>query len=207
MNLMEMTMSDYQSALSSKEPTPGGGTASAVALGHSAALISMVASLTIGNDKWQDGWGVSESAIELSSKVMDLSATLAEKDSLAFDKVMEAFRLPKSTEEEKNIRHENIRQATLHAAEIPFDTACLALDLLIIINDLSQVCNGNAVSDIGVAALLASAGCKGALFNVEINMNSLPSEVGQSMRTRLPKINHQCREISKEIMHNVKSRL
>ena len=98
--------------------------------------------------------GVSESAIELSSKAMDLSATLAEK-TVMFDKVMEAFRLPKSTEEEKNIRLKNIRQATLHAAEIPFDTACLALDLLVIINDLSQVCNGNAVSDIGVAALLA----------------------------------------------------
>ncbi|MEC7228932.1 MAG: cyclodeaminase/cyclohydrolase family protein, partial [Candidatus Thermoplasmatota archaeon] len=101
MNLMEMTMNEYQSALSSKQPTPGGGTASAVALGHSAALISMVANLTVGNDKWQDGWDASESAIDLSMKVMELSATLAEKDSSAFDKVMEAFRLPKSTEEEK----------------------------------------------------------------------------------------------------------
>ena len=72
---------------------------------------------------------------------------------------------------------------------------------------LSLLGNGNAISDVGVAALLASAGCKGALFNVEINLNSLPEDYGLEMREGMELINNECRTTSKEIMHNVKDRL
>jgi len=72
---------------------------------------------------------------------------------------------------------------------------------------LSLHANANAISDVGVAALLASAACKGALFNVEINLNSLPEDYGVEMRDNIAAINEKCRELSKIIMSNVKTRL
>ena len=207
LNWMEITLQEFQSKLASKSPTPGGGTASAVALGQSAALVAMVSNLTIGNEKWKDGWQASESALEIANNTMDEAAILATADSDAFDRVMDAFKLAKNTDEEKQNRRNEIRNSTLHAAEIPYRTANLSLSILEQMKDLSLHANANAISDVGVAALLASAACKGALFNVEINLNSLPEDYGVEMRENLDKINEKCRELSKVIMHNVKKRL
>ena len=207
LNWMEITLQEFQSKLASKSPTPGGGTASAVALGQSAALVAMVSNLTIGNEKWKEGWQASESALEVANNTMDEAAILATADSDAFDRVMDAFKLAKNTDEEKQNRRSEIRNSTLHAAEIPYRTANLSLNILEQMKDLSLHANANAISDVGVAALLASAACKGALFNVEINLNSLPEDYGVEMRENLDKINEKCRELSKVIMHNVKKRL
>ena len=207
MNWNSLTLDEFQSSLASKSATPGGGTASAVALGQSAALVAMVSRLTMGNEKWQDGWNHSQSALDTASEVMESSNRLAIEDSQAFDEVMNAFKLPKSTEVETGLRKESIRKATLLAAEVPYNTASLAIKLLERMEPLSKSCNANAVSDVGVACLLATAGCKGALFNVEINLNSLPVDIGSDMRNNIEQINERCREMSKAIMHNVKSRL
>lgn len=207
MNWNSLTLDEFQSSLASKSATPGGGTASAVALGQSAALVAMVSRLTMGNEKWQDGWNHSQSALDTASEVMESSNRLAIEDSQAFDEVMNAFKLPKSTEVEIGLRKESIRKATLLAAEVPYNTASLAIKLLERMEPLSKSCNANAVSDVGVACLLATAGCKGALFNVEINLNSLPVDLGSDMRNNIEQINERCRELSKAIMHNVKSRL
>lgn len=207
MNWNSLTLDEFQSSLASKSATPGGGTASAVALGQSAALVAMVSRLTMGNEKWQDGWNHSQSALDTASEVMESSNRLAIEDSQAFNEVMNAFKLPKSTEVETGLRKESIRKATLLAAEVPYNTASLAIKLLERMEPLSKSCNANAVSDVGVACLLATAGCKGALFNVEINLNSLPVDLGSDMRNNIEQINERCREMSKAIMHNVKSRL
>ena len=204
MDWTNMTIKEFQDALSSKNPTPGGGTASAIALGQSASLVAMVANLTIGNQKWSDGWEISDSALVLANKIIENSGRLAKEDSDSFDDVMSAFKLPKETEEQKIIRRGKIRESTLKAAEIPYNTALLALDLLKIMVPLSLHGNANAISDIGVAALLATAACKGALFNVEINLNSLPEDYGVEIRENAPKVARDCRDIAKEIMHNVK---
>ena len=207
MNWMDMTLTEFQNSLSSKKPTPGGGTASAVALGQSAGLVAMVANLTIDNDKWQDGWKACEEALVLANEVMTKSGELANKDSEAFDQVMACFKMPKSTDEDKLLRRDAIRNATLYAAEIPYLTATISLQLLETMQDIVEDCNANAISDVGVAALLANAGCKGALFNVEINLNSLPDNYGESMRKNVESINNKCRAISKKIMHVVKARM
>ena len=207
MDWTELTINEFQEALSSKNPTPGGGTASALALGQSASLVAMVANLTIGNEKWSEGWKISHDALNLANRAIKESARLAEEDSDSFDKVMAAFKLPNNTEDEKTFRREAIRNCTLIAAKIPYETAVLGLDLLKIMVPLSVQGNGNAISDVGVASLLASAGCKGALFNVEINLNSLPEDYGIEMRDGVRIISDECRKASKEIMHNVKKRL
>ena len=207
MSWMDKTLNEFQRELASSAPTPGGGTACAVALGQAAALTKMVIELTLGKEKWQSGWLHAEAANDKTEEILILAGELAVQDSDAFDLVMASFRMPKSSDDEKALRREKIRQATLHAAEIPYNTACLSLDLLKLLDDLANYGNANAVSDVGVAGLLASAACKGALFNVDINLNSLPNEYGQTMRESCPKILEECSVSAREIMQSVKKRI
>lgn len=204
---MEMTVRDFQAALASSSPTPGGGTAAAIALGQASALTIMVCDLTIGKEKWKEGWEISEKSLMKAVKIMSRSGELADEDSDAFDSVMESFRLSKDTDEEKEIRRNAIRAATLTATEKPFETAQLALELLELLPGLASKGNANAVSDVGVAGLLASAACKGALFNVDINLGSLPEEMAIEIRDQIPEILEKSRSLSREIMDCVRDRI
>ena len=204
---MEMTVRDFQAALASSSPTPGGGTAAAISLGQASALTIMVCDLTLGKDKWQDGWDAANSALSSSVRIMSRAGELADEDSDAFDGVMASFKLPKDTDEEKGIRRAAIRNATLGATETPFETAELALRLLKLLPELAIKGNANAVSDIGVAGLLASAACKGALFNVDINLDSLPEEMATEIRKSAPNILDESRDLSRQIMDAVRERI
>ena len=204
---MEMTVRDFQTALASSSPTPGGGTAAAISLGQASALTIMVCDLTIGKDKWSNGWPIAEKAMLSAVKIMTRAGELADEDSDAFDDVMASFRLPKATEEEKLSRREAIRNATLLATEKPFETAKFALELLELLPELAAKGNANAVSDVGVAGLLASAACKGALFNVDINLPGLPEDMAQGIRKESPLINENARIFSRKIMDEVRDRL
>lgn len=207
MNWADMTLREFQAALSSSSPTPGGGTASAVALGQAASLSIMVCDLTLANEKWQDGWAIAEQIQTMAIPMMGRSNELATEDSQAFDRVMESFGLPKTTDEEKSNRRGAIRDATLEAAVVPFETASLALKLLTSLPDLAAMGNGNAVTDVGVAGLLASAAAKGAVFNVEINLDSLPKEMGESIRKELPELKERTRIASRAVMDAVRERM
>lgn len=204
---MEMTVRDFQAALASSSPTPGGGTAAAIALGQASALTVMVCDLTIGKEKWQEGWDIAEEAMLLSVKIMSRAGDLADEDSDAFDEVMASFKLPKGTDGEVSIRRTAIRNATLKATEKPYETAELALDLLKVLPELAKKGNANAVSDVGVAGLLASAACKGALFNVDINLGSLPDDYASEIRMNAPKIQEESRMFSRQIMDAVRDKL
>ena len=204
---MEMTVRDFQSALASSSPTPGGGTAAAIALGQASALTIMVCDLTLGKDKWQEGWDAASSALSVSVRTMSRAGLLADEDSDAFDGVMDSFRLPKESDEQKSTRRQAIRNATLTATEKPFETAKLALNLLSVLPELATTGNANAVSDVGVAGLLASAACKGALFNVDINLEGLPEDMASDIRKEAPKIQDEARILSRQIMDAVRDRM
>ena len=207
LNWMDMSVRDFQAALASSSPTPGGGTAAAVSLGQAASLAIMVCDLTIGKEKWQAGWYVAESTQELAIPMISRAGDLATEDSVAFDEVMGSFGLPKSTEEEKQERRLAIRAATLRAAEVPYETATLALNLLNNLPELARHGNGNAVTDVGVAGLLASAAAKGAVFNVEINLSGLPDDYGVDMRKELDELKEEIRLKSREVMDAVRERM
>ena len=207
MNWMDMSLGEFQEALASSDPTPGGGTAAAVALGQASALTRMVAQLTLGKDKWQSGWGDAQMAEETVERIYLRSGELAQLDSDSFDEVMIAFRMEKATDEHKASRRNSIRLATLKAAEVPFETVELGMELLSCQQALAERGNANAVSDVGVAALLASAAVKGALFNVEINLQSLPEDMGADMRQQIPELRMKCSEVSRKIMHAVHDRI
>ena len=204
---MEMTVREFQAALASSSPTPGGGTAAAIALGQASALTIMVCDLTIGKEKWQDGWSIAEKAMLLSAKIMGRAGELADEDSDAFDEVMSSFKLPKNTDEEISKRRNAIRSATLTATQKPYETAELALELLNVLPELAIKGNSNAVSDVGVAGLLASAACKGALFNVDINLGSLPEDYALEIRENAPRIKDESRVLSRQVMDAVREKL
>lgn len=207
MNWMEMTLVDFQSALASKKATPGGGTAAAVALGQAAGLTEMVCSLTIGSEKWSDGWQAAEIARLVAAEVLLDAGRLANEDSAAFDSVVAAFRMPKENEEEKLLRRDAIRQGTLHAAKVPLETAQKGMELLHTLEQLAAKGNGNAASDVGVASLLASAAVKGALFNVEINIASLPPEMASGVIEESRGMREACSQVARGIMHAVHDRI
>lgn len=203
----DRTLREFQDALASSEPTPGGGSAAGVALGQAAALSVMVSELTLGKESYSGGWEVSERIKEIATPLLNLGLELAQKDSEAFDAVVASFRLPKQTEEEKDVRRQTIRTATLGAAEVPFQTAIKSLELLKLLPELAKKGNPNAISDVGVASLLASAALKGGVFNVEINLESLPDSYGENMRSMLPRIVEDGRVFSRQCMDAVRMRL
>ena len=207
MNWMDMTLREYQAALASSSPTPGGGTAAAVALGQASALSIMVCDLTLGRDKWKDGWAIAEEVQLLAIPLLSQSGDLAKADSDAFEEVMACFSMPKETDDDKQARREAIRQTTLGAAAVPFETAQHAMNLLMKLPSLAEHGNANAITDVGVASLLASAAAKGALFNVEINLQSLPEEMGLELRQQLPSMKEAIRISAREVMDQVRNRM
>ena len=207
MSWANKSLREFQDALASDAPTPGGGSAVGVALGQAAALSIMVSDLTLSNEKFADGWAVAERVKNIAIPLLHRGLDLAIDDSDAFDAVVNSFRLPKETEDEKNQRRLAIRQATLGAAEVPYQTALSALELLQYLPELAEKGNGNAASDAGVAGLLASAALKGAVFNVQINLQSLPDDYGVEMRENLSSIIEEGRIYSRKCMDAVRMQL
>ena len=172
-NEQMMIDTDFLNELSTNSPAPGGGSVAALAGSLGAALSSMVAALThekkdmLENKPLMDEIGVE------AQELKDRLAILVEEDTQAFNKVMEANRLPVSTDEEKSIKKENLENANKYAIQIPLETAqkCLRvieLSELLVING-----NPNSVSDAGVAAEVALAGLRGACMNVMINLSAV----------------------------------
>ena len=207
MNWANVTLKEFQSALASSDPTPGGGSVAGVALGQAAALAKMVADLTLSNDKYEAGWEISKSINAVAGPLLEEGLNLAQLDSEAFDAVVAGFKMPKTTDDEKANRRNEIRNSMLGAAKVPYDTACHALDLLKLLPDLATLGNENAVSDVGVSGLLASAALKGAIFNIEINLNSLPDDYGIEMRKHLPELSSEGKIHSRLCMVAVRNRL
>ena len=202
-----MTLDEYRDTLASDSPTPGGGSAAAIALSQAAALATMVCNLTEGREKWKDGWIAAENTRSVSAPLLELGHSLASRDAIAFDQVMSAYRMPKSTDAETAVRSKAITDATILAYEVPMETAHAAFSLLQSLLGLAQNGNGNAVTDVGVAALLASAACKGGIFNAEINLQSLNSAEFEQSYINMKALRERCSEISREIMKTVHNRI
>ncbi len=207
MTWADKTLREFQDALASDAPTPGGGSAVGVALGQAAALAIMVSDLTLSKETYESGWEIANQVKAVATPLLDEGLTLALEDSESFDAVVEAFRLPKSTDEEKNERRDSIRTATLSAAVVPYRTAKASMKLLKLLPELTEKGNPNAASDAGVAGLLASAALKGAVFNVQINLESLPESYGVEMRTSLPTLIEDGRIYSRKCMDAVRIKL
>jgi len=166
---------DFLSELASDSPTPGGGSVAALAGSLAAALNSMVCNLTVGKKKYSD---VEDDVRAVLAKTEPLRLELLElidEDAAAFDKFMVAMRLPKETEAEKAARKEAMQSALVDAATIPLVVMEKCVEVASLARETAVKGNTNAVSDAGVAALMARAGAHAARLNVLINLGSISS--------------------------------
>jgi len=168
----EMPLARFAETLASSEPTPGGGSASALAGALAACLVAMVARLTSG---------ALDEVEEEADRIRHELLALVDEDAAAFDRVMAAFRLPKGTPAEQATRSEAIQAGYRTAVEPPSDVCEHALRLLELALQVAERGNPNAVSDAGVAAELAFAALEGAALNVRINLTSITDD---AYRTR-----------------------
>jgi glutamate formiminotransferase/formiminotetrahydrofolate cyclodeaminase len=159
--------------LASDSPTPGGGTAAALAGAMGASLAQMVAALTLSKEKFAAAHAVVRPIADAAARAQSGLVRLAREDSDAYDAVVAARRLPKETEAQKLERQQAVGAANRRAAEIPLATAKAAVALLTLLPDLAEHGNPNAVSDAGAAALLLDASVQGALLNVGINLGGI----------------------------------
>ena len=174
--LTELTIKDFISKVISNDPVPGGGSVSALNGALAAALSAMVANLTVGRKKYVE---VNDLMQELSTRFEKLSHKLIEdvdRDSDAYNRVFAAFKLPKETEEEKQIRSEAIQQETQYAAQVPMEVARAVYEVLPQIDAIAQKGNSNAVTDACVSMMCARTAILGALLNVRINLTSIKDE-------------------------------
>jgi glutamate formiminotransferase/formiminotetrahydrofolate cyclodeaminase len=159
--------------LASSSPAPGGGSVAAFAGALGAALTSMVCNLTIGKKKYA---GVEQEMRKILGESEKLRATftqLVEKDTEAFNKVMEAFDLPKETDPQKALRAAAIREATKEATLVPLEVMKHCIDALALAQQVAASGNANSVSDAGVSAIMLQAAAEGAGLNVKINLRGL----------------------------------
>ena len=176
MELKGLSVEAFINETGSSSPAPGGGSIAALNAASAAALVEMVASLTIGKEKHAaveaDMKAVQAKASELKTKFVNF----IDEDSNAFNKIMAAFKLPKGTDEEKAVRSEAIQTATKEAALVPFRVGEAANELFALAEEVIIKGNQNAVTDGAVAAMNARVAVKGAFLNVKINLGSIKDE-------------------------------
>ncbi len=171
--------------ISSSNPTPGGGSVSALVLSHAHCLAMMVARLTKANDKWIDGHNAANELISTSTDGLKNSLQLARLDSEAFDEVMKSYRLPKNSDIEKDKRIISIRQSTINAAKTPLSIVKECSALLESTKVLCLEGNINALTDLMSSVELAYSASKIASYNVKINLDSLSDEYSLDIRHEL----------------------
>jgi formiminotetrahydrofolate cyclodeaminase len=171
-----LTVSEFLDALASPAPTPGGGTASAIAGAMGASLLMMVAGLAKSRNNTQDERDVLRQAGDVVADLRARMLSLADADSAAFDEVMAAFKLPKGTDEEKAARAAAIQRGYRGATEVPLDTLRIVTSALVQAETVAAFGNRSATSDVGVAIGLLDAAAAGATANVQINLGSLKDQ-------------------------------
>jgi glutamate formiminotransferase/formiminotetrahydrofolate cyclodeaminase len=167
------SLSGFVSSVASSNPVPGGGSVAAHAGALAAALAQMVAGLTIGKKKYVAVENEMKEAALKAAALGNQLVSLVKRDAEAYALVSEAHKLPKEPAEASARRAETITSALLKAAEVPLETARAALGVAEIAALVAEKGNTNAVTDAGVAALLAEAACKGADYNVRVNVSAL----------------------------------
>jgi formiminotetrahydrofolate cyclodeaminase len=173
MSLRNQTLQQFLEAMAGSSATPGGGSASALSGAMGAALLHMVCGLTVGKERFAGAEGELRAVLQEADALRQGLTDLAEADTRAFDGVMAAYRMPKTSDAEKSQRQEAIQAALRRATQVPLETAIACSRVVRLVAQVVDKINPNALSDAGAAALLAEAGLRGAKLNVKINVTSI----------------------------------
>lgn len=170
MKLAGLTIEQFTAELASGSPAPGGGSVAALCGALGAALASMVANLTAGREKYRGSEETMQRVLTRGDALRADFLALIDEDTAAFDAYMAARKLPRETDAEKTARAHAIESATQTATTVPLRTLEACVPLAELAREAAAFGNPNALSDAGVAALLATATAKSASYNVRINL-------------------------------------
>ena len=169
----DLSVREFIGRLSSSDPVPGGGSASAVAAALAAALVAMVAGLSGGRPRYAEHGGLHAEAIQRGHELTERLLELADADATAYARFASALKLPRETEADSETRAVAMNAAARDAAEVPLVTVEACLEVATAAEALAGRSNRNAASDLNVAVLLAEAAARGAAANVLVNLPSL----------------------------------
>lgn len=206
--IKDKSVQTFLDELASKASTPGGGSAAAIMGAMSAALLSMVANLTVGKKNYAD---VEQDMQKLLQRTEELRAELAgmvKADVEVFDKVMAAYGMPRETEEEKATRSAAIQVALKQATDVPLECARLCAEVIRLSEPMAEMGNTNVISDAGVGVLAAYAALRSAALNVYINLGGIKDpEFVEDRKAQLENLLQGMDTLNEEVYALVKSKL
>lgn len=206
--LTDMTCTGFAEETASESPAPGGGSISAYMGALAAALGTMVANLSSHKAGWDDRWEEFSNYADSGQQMMKLLLDLVDEDTAAFNRVMTAIQMPKSTYEERAARAEAMETATLYATQVPLRTMKAAINVFPLVKAMAQIGNPASVSDAGVGALAARAAVLGAALNVKINAIGLADkETATSLIAEANQLVVMADNLEKETLDIVNSKI
>ncbi len=206
--LVDMTCTGFAEETASESPAPGGGSISAYMGALAAALGTMVANLSSHKAGWDDRWEYFSNWADNGMAVMNELLYLVDEDTAAFNKIMDVFGMPKSTDEEKAARAEAMEAATLYATQVPLRTMKAAFKAFDVVRAMAEEGNPNSVSDAGVGALAARSAVMGACLNVKINAAGLKDRaVADALVKEAEEIQAAAQRAEAEILAVVESKI
>ncbi|MCF8219143.1 MAG: glutamate formimidoyltransferase [Bacteroidales bacterium] len=199
--LVDKNMTDFANETASESPAPGGGSISAYVGALGASLGTMVANLSSHKRGWDDRWEEFSMVAEKGQQKKDELLYLVDEDTNAFNKIMDAFRLPKKTDEEKAARKEAINEATRYASEIPYRVMKTSFESMEVMKEMAEKGMKSSISDAGVGAICATAAVRGAHLNVQINTKDFEDKAFvEEMLEKAQKVNELAQKKEKEIL-------
>jgi formiminotetrahydrofolate cyclodeaminase len=187
--------------LASKSPEPGGGSVAALTGSLGAGLVSMVCSLTLGKEKYKDVQPQVEALIKESEKLRIEMQDLIQKDTEVYGGLSEVYKMPKNTDAEKAARTAKMQDALKLACQVPFEIGLKSLEVAKLAQRAAEIGNVAAVSDAGVAVLLAQACAQSAALNVKINVNSIKDEAyNKQTWSKMQDVMKQVAALEKSVM-------
>jgi glutamate formiminotransferase / formiminotetrahydrofolate cyclodeaminase len=206
--LIGFDLKAFMNETASESPAPGGGSVSAYMGALGAALGTMVANLSSHKRGWDDKWEMFSTWAEKGKEIQNLLLNLVDEDTEAFNRILEAFGLPKKTDEEKKMRNQAIEAATKHATMIPFKVMETAFSGFELVRAMVETGNPNSVSDAGVGALALRSCVRGACLNVKINAGGLADkEFAREITSKANLIEKKAIIVEEEIIKLIESKM
>ncbi|MFP4025085.1 MAG: glutamate formimidoyltransferase [Thiohalospira sp.] len=206
--LVDLTVTGFADETASESPAPGGGSVSAYMGAMGVALGTMVANLSSHKRGWDDRWEEFSNWAEKGMQYQEELLKLVDEDTDAFNKIMDAFGLPKKTDKEKTIRKQAIEDATKNAIMVPFRVMEVAHKSLEVVKAMAEIGNPNSVSDAGVGALAIRSCVKGAHLNVKINASGLDDkDFIHDVSKKAKEIEQKTEKLEKEILTIVENKI
>ena len=206
--LIDMSLTEFANETASESPAPGGGSISAYVGALGVSLGTMVANLSSHKRGWDNRWEEFSDWAEKGMAYQKQLLALVDEDTNAFNKIMDAFGLPKNSDDEKTARKQAIQEATLYATRVPLQVVEVCYQSMEVMKAMAETGNPNSVTDAGVGALCARTAVRGALLNVKINAGGLDDKaMAETLVSKGEEIAQKAETLENEILKVVESKL